>query len=175
MRVGGALVLSIVLGACEKHPPPDGTTRLVASAPYGKPLEPPKTNDSGLPDGVDCHGFGGMIHGRTTCVHVDLATGVLSPLDVRPYRQPGVVTVRCDKSIDVGARHLTLRCKELPTKPDAGWEKPVDVSFEIASADGGKPTLVHLDRFDDFWDFVNVWVLPKGDAADLAIDYGIDE
>jgi hypothetical protein len=127
--------------------------------------------------GPDCHGFGGKIHGATTCVRVDLGTDTVQPLTVRPMPGPDVVSARCGEELRSAHTRVRIVCDSLSGGADAGSSsKPVIVSAEIAqdgAPDGASPRRVRLDRFDAFWDFVNVWVRERDRGLDMAIDYAV--
>src|SRR5687767_11512453 len=122
------------------------------------------------PDGAgegqaDCRGFGGKLHGVSTCARLDRSTGAVTPIDDRVTPQEAAAQLRCDRSAMVNAIELKLECES----ERAGDARRAKIFVVV----GGDDRRVLLDEHRGNWDFINVWVAANDRALDFTIDYGV--
>ncbi|HXI54737.1 MAG TPA: hypothetical protein VNO55_01665 [Polyangia bacterium] len=117
----------------------------------------------------DCRGFGGRIHGASSCLRVDLKSGRSAPISVRADG-PGATSLSCGTRAIIEGREVAMTCATVPA-PDAGaFVRRVEISV---SFDGGPPILV--DTHEGGWDFIHAWARPESQALNLTIDYGVHD
>ena|SRR5450432_2827345 len=124
---------------------------------------------SSAPGDPDCKGFGGMIHGRSTCVSYDQKTKRVVPSvkRVMPAEHPS--TAPCPGELRLGAVRLELRCT------GDHQHATVTVRFVVGGDQRDRAKSIVLDRYDGFHDFVNVWAKQDADLIRFTIDYGVLE
>lgn len=115
-----------------------------------------------------CPGFGGRIHGKSSCVRLELATGQVTPLDQR-VDGLAVASLRCDATGHAGGHTIALKCAVDRARGSEQTKRAV-IS---AAIDGGRSVVI--DRHEGYWDFIHASAKPAEGALDLTIDYGVND
>ena len=118
-------------------------------------------------EGPDCRGFGGRIHGVSSCVRVDLETGRSAPISRRVGGR-GATSLLCDAPATVAGHAVALSCAPVAALGGRDYTKRVVVSIAV---DGGPP--IAVDTHQGYWDFIHAWATADDQALDLTIDYGV--
>jgi hypothetical protein len=112
----------------------------------------------------DCSGFGGAIHGSSTCVAYDLRAKrvVASNHRVMPDEHP--TTAACGEQLVFDSNLVRVVCDA------TGPNEHATVSIRFGSA-----APIVLDRHNGFFDFIHVWAKQDASLIRFTIDYGILE
>jgi hypothetical protein len=115
-------------------------------------------------DEPDCSGFGGAIHGSSTCVAYDLRAKRVVASNRRVTSSDHPATAECGGRLAVGSNTIRVVCDVQPPAEHA------TVSIRFGSA-----APIVLDRHGGFFDFINVWAAQDATLIRFTIDYGILE
>ena len=140
---------------------------LIVAALFGSPAKLEARTKLSPSEGPDCEGFGGRIHGRSSCVRLDLRTGQVSPLE---QRVAGPGSTRCNATLNIAGHVVAIKCDMVPRSPPNRHVLRVEIR---ASVDG-RPQ-VSLDTHEGYWDFINIWFRENKQKLELTIDYGVDD
>lgn len=137
-------------------------TRITASLLIGLGLLLAKAAQAAEPN---CSGFGGMIHGQSTCRSLDFATGKVTESASRVMSGPGVVSLTCEQKHSFGKHEVQVVCS---SKPAGEYTRTIEISLVV----DGKPSVL-LDKHTGFWDFIKLWAKATEAGIQLTIDYGV--
>ena len=112
----------------------------------------------------ECREFRGLIHGSTSCVRVDLATGRVARSAHRVSGQ-GASVLACDTARDVDGHAVSVKCAA--GRKEAG---SFDMRIELSVSIDGHPAVV-VDRRAGFWDYINIFARADRHTLDMTIDY----